>query len=1684
MADGHPRSRCRMAPPKKVARKRVLRAELLEPRELLSGSHLLTATAYPLSDVTTSFQMAGALSKAAASTIVVGKASASVSSDYKTVNLKVTATENRSSAGLNFTWSATTCPSGSSPCFRINGTNASSKTTVTVNAAGSYVFQVRVTDAAGRSATAGVSVKVSQRLSSVVVTPSSAVVASGTKQQLTATALDQFGKSLGSQPGFKWRTTQGAISKTGMFTAPTKASGTAAAATITATASSRTGTANVRVSGGPIIVSPASCSLSSDGKSGTLSVGVTDPIGANDLIYTWSATTVPSGGGVSFAVNGTNSARTDVATFSKAGTYVLAVRAAESCGIWTTSSVTVTVSQVITSITVGPSSSIIASGGTQQLTATALDQFGKSLASQPGFTWKASRGTITQSGLFSATSGMSGAVIVSAAVGSVTGTTQVQVSSGPTIVTPASYKLNAAGTGATLSVAATDIIGASNLTYTWSVTSVPTGGGASFSVNGTNAAQTDVVMFTKAGTYVLAVKAAESTGVSATSSVTIVVSPLFRTIAVSPSTVAVASGGAQQLTASARDQFGSAMASQPSFAWSTNRGTVTQSGLFSASNGASGTVTVSAAAGGITGTAQVRISGGPTIVTPASYSLNAAGTAATLSVTATDIIGASNLIYTWSATTVPTGGGVSFSANGTNAAQTDIVTFSKAGTYVLMVTVAEPAGQWTTSSVTVVVSQVASFINMRPSPAIIASGATQQLTATALDQFYNPLVSQPSFSWRASQGTITQTGLYTASPGVSGTVVVLATAGSLSGTGRVLVSTGPTIVTVAGYCLNTAKTAATLSVSATDAIGASYLTYTWSATIMPTGGTVSFSTNGTNAAQTDVATFNKAGFYRLSVKVANPAGLSTTSSVDIWVGQSLAAISISPSTRLVQAGGTYVFTVDGQDQFGDAMDMWWKTVTFSAASGTVSSKAHGISTGGESVWGVLYDAPGTLGTDTITAQYGSLSASAAISIVQGPVVVSAPKAVISQDGMTVSLSALGSDSDVAGPLTYSWLAVSPISTRLVTFSNNYTSAGSTTSFVACEAGVYDISVTISDAAGLCISAGIKVTVQPILSRVVVMPGTTSVVLGAVEQFAASEYDQFGNLMTNQSVTWTTTGGSITSGGLFAAPQVTGSATITAHCGSMTSTAAISIIGAADGLNLQDATLASLVQSLDADGSISRLDMISIFDCVASTHATLSASELQDLQAIVANASALNMPDYVRVLASDVVNGNPANLHYQGQLLGNLASGSTAVQLQSLVGKWFLGTDHPGTACYGITMGDVPGGVQYTYSYDYALANGSLFIDGPSVTDAVQGNLGDCYFIASLGSIAESNPNAIRDMIVDNGDGTFTVRFYSGDSGFTSGSQCAVKQFTHGATADYVTVDRMLPVDSDGNLVYDGIGASATSTSTELWLALIEKAYIQWNETGRLWRPGAGSNQPDGSGIAYYNAVWGGWMHDVYMQVTGQSTTNYWLAATNQQAIIDALNNHEAVTISTNYSDPGNGLYGSHAYAITGYDSSDGTFTLYNPWGCAHPGPLTWAQLMSSCDVVTVVDTAGMTPLAGAYGLEGGVAILAATVQGARASASDALFSTSNEVLGGRASAAAQSAMPLAAGVPAASARLAAWDSACGSFWTHVGAANYTLNTPGHRVSADAIDALFGEDVALDSLFWSLSNDRVPCCTLV
>ena len=184
----------------------------------------------------------------------------------------------------------------------------------------------------------------------------------------------------------------------------------------------------------------------------------------------------------------------------------------------------------------------------------------------------------------------------------------------------------------------------------------------------------------------------------------------------------------------------------------------------------------------------------PTVATAASASSNpVTGTATGLSVLGADEGGEANLIYTWATTGTPPAL-VSFSTNGTNVAKNTTATFIKAGNYNFQVTIKDLANLTATSTVTVTVNQTLTALAVTPASASLATGATQQFTATAKDQFASNLIVPPTIAWSVSGGgTINSSGLFTANT-TGGPFTVTATSSGKSGAATVSVTAGINIL--------------------------------------------------------------------------------------------------------------------------------------------------------------------------------------------------------------------------------------------------------------------------------------------------------------------------------------------------------------------------------------------------------------------------------------------------------------------------------------------------------------------------------------------------------------------------------------------------------------------------------------------------------------------------------------------------------------------------------------------------------------------------------------------------------------------------------------------------------------------------------------------------------------------------
>ena len=344
--------------------------------------------------------------------------------------------------------------------------------------------------------------------------------------------------------------------------------------------------------------------------------------------------------------------------------------------------------------------------------------------------------------------------------------------------------------------------------------------------------------------------------------------------------------------------------------------------------------------------------------------------------------------------------------------------------------------------------------------------------------------------------------------------------------------------------------------------------------------------------------------------------------------------------------------------------------------------------------------------------------------------------------------------------------------------------------------------------------------------------------------------------------------------------------------------------------------------------------------------SIRETQIHEMRDLVAKGQ---MPAHVKYLADRVVTSHAGNNWFQGEENrgpdsrgGSLKDRDPASKLDTLISKWFGGEDHP--LAFIRRDPSMPDPNAPRNQYRYVPIDGVLFrSSGPSLADIQQGSIGDCYFLASLGAVALTHPQAIRDMITDNGDGTYTVRF-----------------FIEGAAA-YVTVDRMLPVDSNNVLVYSGAGRAATlpaalHSSNAIWPHLIEKAYAQINETNKIWQSGrneystfrtAGNDSGIEGGFPKHamdhiarigqerfkiqsDVLWS----DVALRLSEAVGADYGVQSVDflKRRVLDlkAKKQPIGIAIATANATMGWNLVRSHEYVIV--SGSDWGVTLYNPHG--------------------------------------------------------------------------------------------------------------------------------------------------------
>jgi hypothetical protein len=254
--------------------------------------------------------------------------------------------------------------------------------------------------------------------------------------------------------------------------------------------------------------------------------------------------------------------------------------------------------------------------------------------------------------------------------------------------------------------------------------------------------------------------------------------------------------------------------------------------------------------------------------------------------------------------------------------------------------------------------------------------------------------------------------------------------------------------------------------------------------------------------------------------------------------------------------------------------------------------------------------------------------------------------------------------------------------------------------------------------------------------------------------------------------------------------------------------------------------------------------------------------------------------------TDTVTGNGINTDFWIDTNDTLATAATSGETVHRVGSFYGGVS---TALNGQSLTD-PTGTGKTVKL-----TGSLWGAGPVVGDVIQGQLADCYLLATFQSLAGENPVKLQSMAVDLGDGTYAVAFNSGGSSV------------------YVRVDGDVPANGP---YANGVMYAHPGATGDIWAPIMEKAYAEY----------AGS-------MSYANISYG-WMSTVFndLGVTNQSL-NTSTDASIYSSITTALAANHEVVIGTD-SSVASPLIGSHAYSVVSAYTSNGTeyVVLRNPWG--------------------------------------------------------------------------------------------------------------------------------------------------------
>lgn len=594
-------------------------------------------------------------------------------------------------------------------------------------------------------------------------------------------------------------------------------------------------------------------------------------------------------------------------------------------------------------------------------------------------------------------------------------------------------------------------------------------------------------------------------------------------IVVSPSSADAAVGARVQLTASVATITGRALPGH-SVRWaSTDSRYVSVSNTGNITGMGKGSARVIATASQVSDTVSVDVAAAAIAnltITPASTTLSS-GATQQLTAFATD--DADNVL------TGRTVGWASSDESVATVSTSGMVTAAKAGN----ATITAMAEGINAHAGIRVVAGSAKNVAIHPGSIGLVAGATQQLTASLSDAAGNALPTG-TVTWSSSDdnvATVTSSGLVTAHQ--MGGASISANADGAVGTAAVAVSAGAIksiSVSPSTLSLVTGGTRQ-LSASLTDASGNTL-----------TGQVVAWSSSDNSVATVSSNGLVTAKHSGNAVLTAAAGGASDNASLTVSAGD-ISAVSVSPGSVSVQAGSTQQLVATLTDNTGSVIT--GQAVSWSSSDASVVSvSSSGLATASHA------------GSATVTATAGGQSGHAIFAVTAGPVssVTLTPSSGTVEAGKTMQLSA--SALDASG---------NPVLGRTVTWASSNSSVATVNSggvVTGVDAGSADISATVdgkSDRAAITVTAAAKAPVT--LSSLVLSPNSVSLAAGASQRFTVSATWSDGSTAA-PSVTYSATGGTITSAGTYTAGSTAGSYRVVVTSGSKSDSSIVTITAAA------------------------------------------------------------------------------------------------------------------------------------------------------------------------------------------------------------------------------------------------------------------------------------------------------------------------------------------------------------------------------------------------------------------------------------------------------------------------------------------------------------------------------------------